>query len=61
VGKKGQEREEVRAKILDLSKKRAGWLKEDAATRGGKDGFDAAVLKTVREQASKKGITFEEK
>jgi hypothetical protein len=59
VEKKSKEREELRGKIVDLSKKRDEYLAEEQKKRGGaKDSFDSSVLEALSEQAGKKGISI---
>jgi hypothetical protein len=52
---KAKEREELRAKIVELSKKRDEYLAEELKKRGAKDSFDSSVLEALSEQAAKKG------
>lgn len=61
---KGMEkkRADIQAKIADLNKKRAEYVAEkqkEAAEKSGEETFDAAVIKAIRTQASKKAFTFE--
>jgi hypothetical protein len=56
--KKAKEREEIRAKIVELSKKRDQYLADELKKRGGKDTFDSSVLEALSEQAAKKGISI---
>ena len=57
--KKAKEREELRTKIVELSKKRDEFLAAELKKRGGaKDSFDSSVLEALSEQAAKKGITI---
>ena len=58
VEKKAKEREKIQNKIEDLNKKRTAFLIKNQAED--KDNtFDAAILKILREQASKKKYSFE--
>jgi hypothetical protein len=57
VEKKAEEREKIQNKIEDLNKKRTAFLIKNQAEN--KDTFDAAILKILREQASKKKYSFE--
>ncbi|HSR18401.1 MAG TPA: vWA domain-containing protein [Ignavibacteriaceae bacterium] len=58
VEKKAEEREKIQNKIEDLNKKRTAFLIKNQAEN--KDNtFDAAILKILREQASKKKYSFE--
>lgn len=56
--KKSKEREVLRAKIVELSKKRDEFLAAELKKRGAKDSFDSSVLEALSEQAGKKGITI---
>lgn len=60
VRKKSGERAELQAKILELNKERDAFVarKRQEMAAAGDDTLDAAVVKAVREQASKKKITF---
>jgi hypothetical protein len=58
VEKKAKEREKLQKKIEELNKKRTAYLAEKASET--KDNtLDAAMLKILREQASKKKYSFE--
>lgn len=58
VERKAKDREKIQNKIEDLNKKRTAFLIKKQAEN--KDNtFDAAVLKILREQASKKKYSFE--
>jgi hypothetical protein len=57
------EREELRKKILQLSKKRDAFVRkemEKRAAEGKGSGFDALVMEAAREQAARKGIEYKE-
>jgi Mg-chelatase subunit ChlD len=58
---KSSERQQLQAKIQDLSKRRDAYVDGKLKASGKKtaDGFDAQVLNTLKEQGHKKGITFE--
>jgi Mg-chelatase subunit ChlD len=58
---KSRERQQLQAKIQDLSKRRDAYVDGKLKASGKKtaDGFDAQVLNTLKEQGQKKGITFE--
>lgn len=60
VRKKSGERADLQAKILELNKERDAFVarKRQEMAAAGDDTLDAAVVKAVREQASKKKITF---
>jgi hypothetical protein len=58
LAKKAGEREEIRKKIDELSKKRAEFIQEEQKKRGVDNGFDAVVLKMLQEQGAKKGIEY---
>jgi hypothetical protein len=62
LAKKEKEREELRAKIAELSKKRAEYIAEEFKKRGAdnKNAFDVIMLQNLKEQAAKKGFRFEE-
>lgn len=55
AGALNAEREKLRREIEALSKKRADFLKKAAPA---KDGFDAALVGTLKEQAAAKGIAY---
>jgi len=55
---KSKEREELRAKIVELSKKRDDFLAAELKKRGAKDSFDSSVLEALSEQAGRKGISI---
>lgn len=56
VEKKSKEREELRAKVIELSRKRDAFLAEEQKKRGEKDGFDKVAVEALAEQAKKKGF-----
>jgi Mg-chelatase subunit ChlD len=56
--KKAKEREELRAKIIEVSKKRDEYLAGELKKRGAKDSFDSSVLEALSEQAGRKGISI---
>lgn len=58
---KSKERQQLQAKIQDLSKQRDAYVDAKLKESGKKtaDGFDAQVLNTLKEQGQKKGINFE--
>jgi hypothetical protein len=58
LAKKAGEREEIRKKIDELSKKRAEFIQDEQKKRGVDKGFDAVVLKMLQEQGAKKGIEY---
>ena len=57
------EREKIHARIAELSQKREDYIKAELAKLGAeaKDGFDEKVTDCLREQAERKGITYEKK
>jgi len=56
---KGKERDEIKSKMNDLSKKRTDYIAQEMKKTGGdKDSFDSQLLKNLKEQAAKKGINF---
>ena len=55
---KGKEREELRTKIAELSKKRDEYLADEVKKRGARDSFDSSVLEALSEQAGRKGISI---
>jgi hypothetical protein len=59
VEQKAKERAELRARIVELSKKRDEYLRQELEKRGAKDGFDAVVKEALRKQAERKGIRIE--
>lgn len=54
VAKKGAERKQIADEINALAKKRKDYL----ATKGGHDGFDAEVNKTIKAQAASIGVRY---
>lgn len=58
---KSRDRQQLQAKIQDLSKQRDAYVDTKLKESGKKtaDGFDAQVLNTLKEQGQKKGIHFE--
>ncbi len=56
IDKRIAERVEIRAEIIELSKKRDSYLLEERKKRGQQTGFDFAVAKALREQLIRKGI-----
>jgi Mg-chelatase subunit ChlD len=58
LAKKTAERDEIRAKILEVAKKRDEFLRAELDKRGTKDSFDQVVLDALKEQAKKAGLTF---
>ena len=60
VEKLQKEREELKAKSLDLDAKRAAFVKKKLEEKGdkAKDGFDNQVLETLRKQAKKFKIDY---
>jgi Mg-chelatase subunit ChlD len=57
VEKKAKEREELRAKAIELARKRDAFLAEAAKKRGDeKEGFDKVAVEALAEQAKKKGF-----
>ena len=63
VATKQKERDEIQVKIQELNKKREVFVtnKRKEMSEGGEDTLDQVVVRTVREQASKKGYAFEKK
>lgn len=61
IEKKSKERDEIRTKIAELSKKRAEFITEELKKKGleNKNSFDTIVIQNLKEQAAKKGIKFE--
>lgn len=56
IEKRLTERKQIRAEILELSKKRDEYIKNERAKRGKQDGFDSAVSNALSEQMLRKGI-----
>lgn len=56
VDKRLAERKQIRAEILELSKKRDEFIKTERGKLGKQDGFDTAVSNALSEQMLKKGI-----
>jgi hypothetical protein len=64
IEKKASERAEIQKQILDLNKARETFVAEklkEESTSDGKETLDKAVISTVRDQAEKRGYTFEGK
>jgi molybdopterin-biosynthesis enzyme MoeA-like protein len=57
---KQKEREVIQQQITELAKKREAYVQEEMKKLNDKDAFDQVILKTLREQAKKKGFEFEE-
>lgn len=57
------EREKIQQRITELSQQREEYLKQEMARLGAesKDSFDAKVTDCLREQAQRKGITYDKK
>jgi hypothetical protein len=55
LGEQKAKRAKLQARILDLQKQRDAYLAQDA---GGKDAFDAQVVKALREKAKAFGIAY---
>jgi Mg-chelatase subunit ChlD len=54
-----KKRAELRARALELDKKRSGYIQQELAkNKKGKDGFDEQVLETLRKQAKKVNIDY---
>ncbi len=61
VKTKTNERKELSKSIRELSEKRDTYLKEEVAKVGAnKDSFDAKIFGTIRIQAAKKGLLYNE-
>lgn len=59
VEAKAKERQDVQARINELNAKRQRYIDAERAKGGaGKDSFDAAVFRALKEQAARKGIEF---
>lgn len=56
VDKRIAERKQIRAEIMELSKKRDEFIKAERAKLGKQDGFDSAVANALSEQMLRKGI-----
>ena len=63
VRKAGERRTSIQAGIKELTDKRDAFVKQEMAKRnlGENQSFDAALRRAIREQAVKKGFTFESK
>jgi hypothetical protein len=60
VSQMEQKRAEVQRQVAELSAKRQAYIQEQQKRGGpGDSAFDAAVRKAMREQAEKKGFSFE--
>ncbi len=59
IEEKNERRNKLRQDILELTGKRAEFLKEEVAKAGKKDGsLDDKIYQTVREQAKEKGLIY---
>jgi Mg-chelatase subunit ChlD len=56
LAKRIEERKQIRAEILDLSKKRDEFIRAERKKSGKQSGFDSAVAQALKEQLLKKGI-----
>jgi Mg-chelatase subunit ChlD len=56
VEAKAKERDELRAKIVELARKRDAFIAEELKKKGVKDTFDEVTLAALKEQAKAKGI-----
>lgn len=55
------QRDEILTQIRELSEQRAAFQRKAMEERAeGEDGFDATVVRQLREQAARKGLTYEE-
>jgi hypothetical protein len=63
LDKKASERAEIQKQIADLSAQRAKYIQSELkkSAKPSDKGFDTAMLKALREQAQRKGFTFETK
>lgn len=59
IDKKSKEREVIRSKIKALSEQREKYVAETMKKSSGDNTLDAAIVKSIRSQAVKKGYTFE--
>jgi Tfp pilus assembly protein PilV len=59
VATKKAERETIKHKIVELNKQRVKYVAEKEKTTGETKSLDAAMLKAIKEQASKKRFLFE--
>jgi hypothetical protein len=62
VKKKAAERDELQKQIIDLTKQREGYIREENKKKGDKSdkAFDEAIRAAIREQAARKGIIIPE-
>jgi hypothetical protein len=58
LAEKKAERDDLRRRIAEISKKREAYIKAKVAEAGAEDSFDARVLSMIRTQALDKGITY---
>jgi hypothetical protein len=58
LDKREKEREEIRKKIVELTRERDAYIAEQIATAGAGGSFDAQVLRMIRTQAEEKGIDY---
>lgn len=63
IAKMSAERDKVKARIQELAAQRDGFIKQEIEKNSlnADAGFDAVVKKAVREEAEKKGFSFEKK
>ncbi|MFH1422463.1 MAG: VWA domain-containing protein [Planctomycetota bacterium] len=61
IAAKVEERKKIKIKIEELSKQRDEYIKKELEKNGkAKDSFDNKVMDSIKEQASKKGIKYED-
>ena len=61
VAEHQSQRDEILTQIRELSEQRAAFQRKAMEERAeGEDGFDATVVRQLREQAARKGLTYEE-
>ena len=59
IAQKSQEREQIKAQIQSLNQKRILFISEKQKESGNTNSLDAAMLKAIKEQATRKHFTFE--
>ncbi|HEY1084262.1 MAG TPA: vWA domain-containing protein [Prosthecobacter sp.] len=60
LDKKAVEREQIQVEIKRLNEERVKFVQEKTKEKGGDDTLDKAIVKAVREQAEKRGVSFKQ-
>lgn len=60
LDKKAVQREQIQVEIKRLNEERVKFVQEKTKEKGGDDTLDKAIVKAVREQAEKRGVSFKQ-